>query len=306
LPARIPPCRLSNQYTSNGADSRRPNVGADDLRNDEQHVIVQASAMSSVTKSSPVVVNRRRSLFDLALYQSKEPDDVKPIGIPGGSDQNHHWDAAGIQKTNSACSMEGFYPRPEPGKSLLKRDASVNSLATPGTPNSASYSATADTAGLKRSHSSTVSFSNLEIREYNVALSDHPDCSYGPPIQLGWSYCEKQAVSVDEYELSASSRGRHRRTGRELLLTSPERRELLEEGGYSKEELQWAWEEVERVKRERQRYLAANDLLPCHPKTTSRHSLRGGSSPPPTKAASTHHTNNNIGDWVGQLLSWMH
>jgi hypothetical protein len=139
----------------------------------------------------------------------------------------------------------------------------------------------------------------LEIREYNVALSDHPDCSYGPPIQLGWSYCEKQAVSVDEYELSCGS---HRRTGRELLLTSPERR-------YTKEELQWAWEEVERVKRERQRYLAADDL-PCSPKTTSRHyGLRGGSSPPTAAAAaSTTHTttNNNIGDnWVGQLLNWI-
>jgi hypothetical protein len=302
LQTRIPPFSPPpGQYTSNGSDSRRLNVGAD-MQKDEQHPIIHASAMSSATKSP--VVNRRRSLFDLALYQSKEPEDVKPVS---GSD---NWDTAGIKKTNSACSMEGFYPRPEPGKSLLKRDTSVHSLA-PSTPNSASYGAATDTgvlsSSLKRSHSSTVSFSNLEIREYNVALSDHPDCSYGPPIQLGWSYCEKQAVSVDEYELSCRS---HRRTGRELLLTSPERRDLLlKEGGYTKEELQWAWEEVERVKRERQRYIAAtNDLLPyCSPKTTSRHGLRGGggSSPPPN-AASPHTTNNNIGDWVGQLLSWMH
>lgn len=206
-------------------------------------------------------IPRRRSLFDLARYTPKEPAELAGDGMSVSM--------GGIRKTNSASSMSGFYPRPEPGKSLLKRECSSSSVGG---------------VGLKRSNSSTVSFSNLEIREYNVALSDHPDCSYGPPIQLGWSYSKKCDVSVDDYEQSTSKR--NKRTGRDLLLSSPERRELLlEEGGYSKEELLWAFQEVERVKLERR---LSESFSKARQTTRSRSN-----------------STNMVEEWLSSLRSWI-
>jgi hypothetical protein len=90
----------------------------------------------------------------------------------------------------------------------------------------------------------------LEVREYNIALSDHPSCSYGPPIQLGWDYRQKKAVQVEEYEETRSQqprRGRH-----ELVLSYNVRRHLLlKRAGYSDQDLEEAISEVDRIKRER-------------------------------------------------------
>jgi hypothetical protein len=114
------------------------------------------------------------------------------------------------------------------------------------------------TTSLKRN----VSFSSLEVREYNIALSDHPSCSYGPPIQLGWDYRQKEAVQVEDYEETRSQqprRGRH-----ELVLSYNVRRHLLlKRAGYSDQDLEEAISEVDRVKRGRtvtQAFLVASKL----------------------------------------------
>jgi hypothetical protein len=114
------------------------------------------------------------------------------------------------------------------------------------------------TTSLKRN----VSFSSLEVREYNIALSDHPSCSYGPPIQLGWDYRQKEAVQVEDYEETRSQqprRGRH-----ELVLSYNVRRHLLlKRAGYSDQDLEEAISEVDRVKRGRtvtQTFLVASKL----------------------------------------------
>jgi hypothetical protein len=126
----------------------------------------------------------------------------------------------------------------QPGKSLLKRSE--------------------DSSGsLKRS----VSFSNLEIREYEVALSDHPDCSYGPPIQLDWEYTTQNLISIDDYEQTRSPRS----TGSELKLPCPLRKHWLLTK-YTKQELHNAVQEVERVKRERRKDapIMRGELLGSH------------------------------------------
>lgn len=93
-----------------------------------------------------------------------------------------------------------------------------------------------------------VSFGTLQFREYDIALSDHPGCSYGPPIQLAWDYGdETTVVTLDDYE-------RHRiprRSGHQLVLSGHDRRHCLQTAGYSKAELQKAVQEVEKVKRQR-------------------------------------------------------
>lgn len=118
-----------------------------------------------------------------------------------------------------------------PSKPSLKRVSSIGTRCS-------------SSGSLKRN----VSFSKMEIREYSIALSDHPSCSYGPPIQLGWDYRDREAVDVEEYETTRSPR----RSMHQLLLSYNVRRYLLlKRAGYSKSELQSAMQEVDRVKRER-------------------------------------------------------
>jgi hypothetical protein len=96
----------------------------------------------------------------------------------------------------------------------------------------------------------TVSFGNMQIREYNIALSDHPSCSYGPPIQLSWDYQEKEVIPVTQYDEDRIKKGR--RGGHELLLSFYERHVMLiKQAGYTKREIKETMKEVERVKRER-------------------------------------------------------
>jgi hypothetical protein len=105
-----------------------------------------------------------------------------------------------------------------------------------------------------------VSFGSMKIREFSVALSDNPCCSYGPPIGLSWDFHEKEEVPLDTYE---ASRQGNRRQGHSLLLSFYERHFLLiKQGGYSKKEIKETMWEVERVKRER---MVTDLFLPASP-----------------------------------------
>ena len=69
-----------------------------------------------------------------------------------------------------------------------------------------------------------VSFTSLEIREYPVIPGDHPLCSSGCPIELGWDYNRSSEHSLDDYELIRNPRRRHRD---QLRLSVEERESLL-------------------------------------------------------------------------------
>ncbi len=92
------------------------------------------------------------------------------------------------------------------------------------------------------SHKSVVSFGNCEIRTYTQVLGDHPCCSEGCPIQLGWSYTSEESIKVDDYErfyhtIKAQGEGGLDNGGsvpvpkytvlHELRLTPEERRSIL-------------------------------------------------------------------------------
>lgn len=143
-----------------------------------------------------------------------------------------------LRQGDRADSLPSRLPR----KSSMKRITSALSASTEG-----SASATG-TLHNDKSFKRTVSFGKLETREYSIALSDHPSCSFGPPISLGWDFRDKEAVELETYEEQRSPR----RSMHQMLLSYNVRRYLLlKRAGYSHRELETAMQEVERVKRQR-------------------------------------------------------
>ena len=104
----------------------------------------------------------------------------------------------------------------------------------------------------------SVSFSQLQIREYDICLSDHPSCSYGPPIQLDWDYITQRVVDIEDYESQRLQQGR----GDSPILSYNARQFLMLQKQYTPQELQEAVREVDRVKRQR---LVTDLLWPVHP-----------------------------------------
>lgn len=192
--------------------------------------------------SSPLTPHKnRRSIFN----QLVEKYAWRPAPASEPEEEEYFTRLTQDTRAQSLPACKGNLPR----KGSLKR---MSSLCSQKTLNSESSSS------LKRN----VSFSSLEVREYDIALSDHPSCSYGPPIQLGWDYHQKKAVQVEDYEesrLKQPRRGRH-----ELVLSYNVRRYLLlKRAGYSDKDLEQAMSEVDRVKRERtvtQAFLPASKL----------------------------------------------
>ena len=68
----------------------------------------------------------------------------------------------------------------------------------------------------------SVTFSFVQVREYNRVVGDHPDVRIGPPISLGWEYNIQLDQSVDDYEASRPDRRK-----RYLRLSSISRKNLL-------------------------------------------------------------------------------
>jgi hypothetical protein len=151
---------------------------------------------------------------------------------------------SGCSSSSSSSSSTSIQAKPITRKPSLKRVSSYNG----GTTETSSSIRDEKTTSLQRR---TVSFGHLELREYSLCLSDHPACSYGPPISLGWDFYQHPHVpTVEEYEMQ---RQNERCTAREEMILSHHARRflLLQHAGYSKRELRRAVEEVERVKQQR-------------------------------------------------------
>lgn len=73
-----------------------------------------------------------------------------------------------------------------------------------------------------------VSFSHLQVREYEVTLGDHPSVSSGAPLSLGWRYNPQEKISSLDYKIGAGeSPYRIRKSTRELRIPDRERHERL-------------------------------------------------------------------------------
>ena len=83
---------------------------------------------------------------------------------------------------------------------------------------------------LNKNLSKKVSFSNLQIREYELKLGDHPSCRYGPAITMGWNYIPKKDISLD----SLTDRDTK---GKRKSVDPNTRFEMLRSVGYSNAEI---------------------------------------------------------------------
>eukprot|EP00986_Skeletonema_menzelii_P011138 scaffold5669_cov144-Skeletonema_menzelii.AAC.1 len=97
--------------------------------------------------------------------------------------------------------------------------ASTTNVSTSN--NSSGHSITSNQTS--KQHKRCVTFTNIQIREYNTILGDHPCCQSGPPLALGWEYKhEEMVIDIDDYDDEA-----RRRSKDELRLNCEDRREIL-------------------------------------------------------------------------------
>lgn len=68
-----------------------------------------------------------------------------------------------------------------------------------------------------------VDFGEVQVRFYEQVVGDHPLCSSGCPLSLGWNYSEQEMESVSEHE----DRKEHVRKSDELRMTDDQRYERL-------------------------------------------------------------------------------
>mmetsp|Transcript_6408 Transcript_6408/g.18896 ORF Transcript_6408/g.18896 Transcript_6408/m.18896 type:complete len:470 (+) Transcript_6408:151-1560(+) len=92
-----------------------------------------------------------------------------------------------------------------------------------------------------------VSFSKIQIRDYETTIGDNPSCTYGTPISLSWQYLEVDPIDLDKYE-----DGRIRRNMRQMHLNFYKRNYLLTRAGHTEEEIKAGKKETAKVRRGRQ------------------------------------------------------
>jgi len=104
-----------------------------------------------------------------------------------------------------------------------------------------------------------VSFSSLEIKEFNMTLGNHPSATSGPPVMIDWdSEASKRVVGLDEYERDRSPR----RQRRQLKLSYRDRKGILEQQrGFSTQEVNEAWAEALKIRQQRHETLRRGLVL---------------------------------------------
>ena len=155
---------------------------------------------------------------------------------------------------SSIQSRSSSYAGPKPvgpdGKPLKSCLSSNNSLARSLSDNSDHPSQQHHAPKpLKRS----VSFNQVQFREYERALGDNPAVSSGAPLTIGWRYSETCSLPVDNYEEMKVEA----KTKKELLVPAHVRDSMLrEQANVSSSALLKAVKEVNIAKNQRRRTVA--------------------------------------------------
>lgn len=80
---------------------------------------------------------------------------------------------------------------------------------------------------------SGVRFEGITIREYFITIGDNPSPLFGPPLSLDWMFDSEYSLTVDRYEELRQKR----RTGREMMIPSRMREDILLQSGFARKEI---------------------------------------------------------------------
>lgn len=98
----------------------------------------------------------------------------------------------------------------------------------------------------------TISFTNLEIREYDLTIGDNPSVSYGPPVQLSWQYSQGETRDLEDYESQKMmDRSRGRRSCCVENISWAKREAMLKRQGFSQHDIDAKVKEVNKIKQRR-------------------------------------------------------
>ena len=103
-----------------------------------------------------------------------------------------------------------------------------------------------------------VGFSDIFIREYPITIGDNPGGLCGPPLTIEWQHQAENRLAVDDYEKSRPNR----RRGREMIMPSNLRVDLLKGGGFSRGEIAVLTRSVNISRTQRRRTIQTLHLAP--------------------------------------------
>ena len=138
-------------------------------------------------------------------------------------------------------------------KRLSSAPASLGGAAT-------AVATTTTTTTKKRS----ISFHSIGIREHKITMGDNPSCSYGTPVSLDWDYIDFEELTLDDYEMHKFVAGRGRpRTLRQLYLNHYQRKNLLQQEGFTLDQIKDVKKETSKVRKQREmtKFLAQAKVL---------------------------------------------
>jgi len=99
----------------------------------------------------------------------------------------------------------------------------------------------------------SVRFSTINIRHYPIVLGDHPECSCGLPLSLGWIYKAGKEITIDTYENHRPPR----RCTSELIMPFHLRKKIIAANCcYNEDEIRGIKCEIRKIKDERKRTIA--------------------------------------------------
>lgn len=104
-----------------------------------------------------------------------------------------------------------------------------------------------------------ISFSTLEVRQYDLTLGDNPGCSEGPPVSLDWKYEQSDVLDIEEYESI-----RHPRRCKGDLRLDHNTRYFALSSQFTSSDLRRATDAAKQIRIQRKKSISNKKLDPLH------------------------------------------
>jgi len=165
----------------------------------------------------------------LKLNGTSTTSELRPSPVKG-LDSHHFDDTSNVSKLRPLSENPTVSRSRGSLKRVLKYSQSASSL---------------ESTSLEGKSNKSVGFANISIRNYDMTLGDHPNCSYGPPICLSWDYEDSALTSLDNYEENRPERRKLRPMGYN------QRKNILTFAGFKEAELKITEKKIDEVRRQR-------------------------------------------------------